>query len=516
MSMSQIPIVEHHRARPTPAQVAKAERLARKLSSDQPTLAVPDRFRPLVPATLADAPTLHLDDLSAIPLLDRYYDISFVQDRARLRAGDGDFVASCADRVADFEPYCRGRLGLGSVNWLRPRGRGRKLRVADACWSDSRIRRTVLDAIRTDRLLYVHPHIGSFLVWAVASLFAEASGTPIKVIAPPPGLTGATNHKLWFADVVRKLFGRTAIPRTERASDFATLAVAAQRLAVDSERIVVKIPDSAGGAGNRVVRASELRGLELGQVRRRLKRIMEELGWWKGEPVLVSAWESHVLSSPSAQLWIPPPDDGEPVVEGIYEQLLEGRHGQFVGSRPAHLPAPLAQEVTDRSWLLGRLFQRLGYVGRCSFDMLLIGRSIDSCRIAFVECNGRWGGTSGPMTLMNRLFSRWSAQPYAYKACFVEGVPRFAYADVLEFFDDELYDARTGQGRFIFFNPGGMKTSHGLDVVALGEDWSHASEVVERELKVRLQGMVGGAGEVRATLSPDRSRPARATVMSDR
>jgi hypothetical protein len=513
--MSQIPVVEHHRAGPTPAQVAKAERLARKLEVEQPALEVPERFRALVPTSLEDAPTLHLDDLSAIPLLDRNYDISFVEDRARLRAGDGDFVASCAEPVAEFEPYCREHLGLGSVTWLRPRARGRKLRVADACWSDSEVRRRLLKAIRSDRLLYVHPHIGSFLVWAVALLFAEASGGPLKVIAPPPGVTGAANHKLWFADVVRRLFGRSAIPRTERASDFATLAVAAQRLAEDSERIVVKIPDSAGGAGNKVVRASKLRGLELGQVRRRLKRMMEELGWWKGEPILVSAWESYVLSSPSAQLWIPPVNDGEPVVEGLYEQLLEGPQGQFVGSRPAHLPPPLAQEITDQSWLLGRLFQLLGYVGRCSFDLLLIGRSMDSCRIAFVECNGRWGGTSGPMTLMNRLFSRWSARPYVSKACFVPGVTRFAYADVLEHFSDELFDARTDEGRFIFFNPGGFKTPHGVDLIALGEDWSHASEVVEREFMVRLQGMVGASGEARATLSPDRARPSRTAAVSE-
>lgn len=512
--MSQIPVVQHHRAGPPPARLTRVEHLARKLLAEQPALAVPDRFLPLVPSRLVDAPTLHLDDLSAIPLLDRDYDISFVEDRARLRAGDGDFVASCAEPVAEFEPYCRRQLGLGSVTWLRPRARGRKLRVADACWSDSRIRRELLHAIRTDRLLYVHPHIGSFLVWAVALLLAEASGHPLKVIAPPPGLTGAVNHKLWFADVVRRLFGRSAIPRTERASDFATLAVAAQRLAENAERIVVKIPDSAGGAGNRVIRAAKLRGLELGQVRRRLKRIMEELGWWKGESVLVSAWESYVLSSPSAQLWIPPLDAGEPVVEGLYEQLLEGRHGQFVGSRPAHLPPPLAQEITDRCWLLGRLFQMLGYVGRCSFDLLLIGRSVDSCRIAFVECNGRWGGTSGPMTLMNRLFSRWSAQPYASKACFVEGVPRFAYADILDHFADELYDVRTGKGRFIFFNPGGFKTPHGVDVVALGDDWNHASEIVEREFLVRLKGMVGASGEARTTLSPDRTRPTRTTALS--
>jgi hypothetical protein len=482
---------------------------------EQPALELSDRFRPLVPQELEDAPTLHLDDLSTIPLLARYYDISFIEDRARLRAGDDDFVASCAPSVPEFEPYCRDQLGLGSVTWLHPRARGRSLRVAQACWTDARVRRRLVNAVRSDRLAYVHPHIGSFLVWAVAHLLAEAGGKPVKVIAPPPALTTAVNHKLWFADVVRRLFGETALPRTERASDFATLATAARRLARDSVKIVVKVPDSAGGAGNLVLLADELRDLEAGQVRRRLRRRLAEMGWWGGDSVLVSAWASDALSSPSTQLWIPPTAEGEPIVEGLYEQMLEGSEGKFVGSRPARLPSDLAQEITDRSWLLGRLFQRLGYIGRCSFDLVLIGPSVDRARIAFIECNGRWGGTSTPMTLVNRLFQRWSDRPYASRVCFVPGLERFVFPDVLEHLADELYDARTNSGRLILFNPNGLRTPHGIDVIALGQDWDQASDLVEGEVKARFEGLVGSSVEAQAPPPSDRPHRGRALATSD-
>jgi hypothetical protein len=492
----------------------KVEYLARRLAVEQPALELSSRFRPLVPHKLEDAPTLHLDDLSTIPLLARYYDVSFIEDRARLRAGEDDFVASCAPPVPEFEPYCRDRLALGSVTWLHPRARGRSLRVAQACWTDADVRGRLVDAVRTERLVYVHPHIGSFLVWAVAHLLGEAGGSPVKVIAPPPGLATAVNNKLWFADVVRRLFGNSALPLTERASDFATLATAARRLARDSVKIVVKVPDSAGGAGNLVLLSEELRGLEPGRVRRRLKRLMGEMGWWGGDSVLVSAWANDVLSSPSTQLWIPPPEEGEPIVEGLYEQLLKGTEGKFIGSRPARLPPDLAQEITNRSWLIGRLFQRLGYIGRCSFDTVLIGPCVDRSRIVFIECNGRWGGTSTPMTLMNRLFDRWSSRPYASRASYVPGLMQFGFPDLLEHFTKELYDARTGRGRLILFNPGGLRTLHGIDVIALGNDWDQASDMVEGELNARFEGLVGASGEARGPAA-DRTRQSRATATSD-
>ena len=73
--------------------------------------------------------------------------------------------------------------------------------------------------------------------------------------------------------------------------------------------------------------------------------------------------------------------------------------------------------MVTRSWLLAVLFQRLGYVGRCSFDLLVVGESLATARAEFLECNGRWGGTSGPMMLMNRLFGDWATRPYATMEC---------------------------------------------------------------------------------------------------
>ena len=99
-----------------------------------------------------------------------------------------------------------------------------------------------------------------------------------------------------------------------------------------------------------------------------------------------------MIGTPSVQLWIPPRLQGPPMVEGIFAQALANCVGTFQGSSKSDLPGSLSQEIVNSSWQLAELFQRLGYVGRCSFDLILVGDNLGSCRPEFIECNGRWGG----------------------------------------------------------------------------------------------------------------------------
>ena len=82
--MSTIPIIAQHRVEPTPGQLADVERLAEELRRERPELGLKEEFRPLLPGVLGDAPTLHLDDLSEIPMLDRDGSLLFMQERACL------------------------------------------------------------------------------------------------------------------------------------------------------------------------------------------------------------------------------------------------------------------------------------------------------------------------------------------------------------------------------------------------------------------------------------------------
>jgi hypothetical protein len=173
--MTLIPIVEQYAPAPSTADVSRVGTLAHELAR-RVDLAVDSQFRPLVARHLDAAPTLHLDDLSGIPMLDHGQDVSYMQDRARLRAGDGDIVATCTMHLhepagvappgmngSSFEVYCQQQLGLGKPVWLTPQHRGNRLHLAEACWEDRRVRRALVRAARAGELTSIHPHMGTWV-----------------------------------------------------------------------------------------------------------------------------------------------------------------------------------------------------------------------------------------------------------------------------------------------------------------------------------------------------------------
>jgi hypothetical protein len=200
-----------------------------------------------------------------------------------------------------------------------------------------------------------------------------------------------------------------------------------------------------------------------------------------------------VICSPSAQLWIPPEAQGGPIVEGLFSQVCEGPTGIFVGSRPAELPEDITRDIVNRSWLLARLCQRLGYVGRCSFDLILVGSSWDASKLQFIECNGRWGGASAPMTLMNRLFGDWTRRPYVYHVCDARGLDRWSFADLLDLVHENLFDHRTQRGGLVITMPGRMPARSAIDVIALGETVDESVRVLRECFEEPLAEALGSS-----------------------
>lgn len=103
VQVGRLPIVSHHEVDPSAAQLRRLAQLAAALEHEQPSLIPQPWIRQLSVSRIEDGGVLHLDDVDEIPLLDRFYDARFLPDRARLRAGDHDFVASCAPADHAFE-----------------------------------------------------------------------------------------------------------------------------------------------------------------------------------------------------------------------------------------------------------------------------------------------------------------------------------------------------------------------------------------------------------------------------
>lgn len=470
-----IPTVAHEQADPPTRLINATEQLLKVLPREHPELKTSDEFKKLTPSELTDSPTLHLDDLSEIALIETTEN-RFYQDRARLRAFSGDLVASCSDKNDGYEEYCRDFLGLGSPDWLRPQPLSRPESIAQACWDDVEVRYQLCEKLREGELSYIHPSMGTLAVWELAELLSEETGVPLHVIAPPPRITSWVNNKVAFTETVQRLFGSQLAPTTRSAWNQAHLAKKVQELAGKSTAIGLKLPDSAGGEGNIVLQTAPLRGKSLTEIDQIVRAAVSNLDWKFDREMLVDVWETNVLSSPSCQLWIPPAESGPPIVEGIFTQTTIGEQGTFYGATSAQLPADVRREIVDDCWLLGKLYQGLGYLGRCSFDLILVGDDLQDCRIEFIECNGRWGGTSLPMTLMNRIFGDFKSRPFAIRIFQpIQGLDRLSFAELLTEFEHDLFDIRTGNGSLIFFNPGRIRYCSGVSAIVLGISWEDAA-----------------------------------------
>jgi hypothetical protein len=107
---------------------------------------------------------------------------------------------------------------------------------------------------------------------------------------------------------------------------------------------------------------------------------------------------------------------------------------------------------------------------------VLVGRSLARSRVKFIECNGRWGGTSLPMTLMNRLFGDWQKQPFAVEEYHHKGLRRVPFGAVLEELASDLYDSRSGDGDWVLFTPSRMQQAGTLSIIVLADDWDLAQK----------------------------------------
>ena len=450
--------------------------VASELVRVHPSLAIHATLAELSPRHIGEGGSLVLDDTQAVPLADRFYSIHFLQDRARLRAYDGDTIVSSTPVNDAFETYCREQLNLGSPEWLHCRPTQSKRGLAGTCWKDKKLRGKLIQQVKDGKLRYLHPHMGSSSVWALALLLSRSAGRTVKVIGPHPSLTNAVNNKVWFTRATNMLLGNSHTPYSRPANSYSGLASLARQLGHRGSQLVIKIPDSAGGAGNLVFSASEFLNQRLGQVQNTLKKRLEPLGWNGHKTLLISSWESDVMSTPSIQAWIPPIADGPPIIEGVFEQLVHDETGIFEGSHPAHLPQHLHRSLLQDGLALCELFQLLGYIGRCSFDTIIVGQSAERARVEFIECNGRWGGTSIPMTLANRLLGDWRRRPYATRELMIPGLDRYRFSDLQRYLKKELYDARNSRGWLVLYNPGRLKSISGIDVLCLGKSQIQANE----------------------------------------
>ena len=438
------------------------------------------RWRPDGPP----APTLHLEDVSAIPFLSGIAGVEEYQHRARVRAAPGDAYATVTGAEKVYETYCADHLRLGSAtriatNTVRATS---PLAVAEGCMAGEAFDR-ITDLARHRGRLVIHPYMAIEPVWELARRVDDRAAASVSVLGPPPPVTWIANDKALFDEVVCAVLGPGWTPETRRGNTVPAIAAELRALASTHAAVGLKRTRCASAMGNEVFESAALRDRSPEAVARMVAAFLERTEWTAGETVLAVAWET-ASSSPSTQWWIPPAATGPPRLDGIYEQILEGKRKVFVGSRPSTLPGRLNGRLAQAARRVAEGLQALGYVGRCSFDHLVLGDPHGDFRIRFTECNGRWGGTSTPMQLVDRLVTRTrgARPPYRAQDLTVRRLVGACFEHLLELVANETFDPARGTGRFIFYNVGPLARFGKFDVIALGDTQDAAERAVNETL----------------------------------
>ena len=428
------------------------------------------------------APVLHLEDVSAIPFVSDVPGVEEYQHRARVRARSGDILASVTPAAPGYEAYCQEQLGLGDPELLVAQPVGALTQVAAACAQGQALARLV-ERARQGQGMTLHPYMGIEAVWSLARVIEGEAKAPVKVLGPTPQALWVANDKASLDRLVRALGLEHLLVETRIEREADAIAKAMMELGGRHRRVGLKRTRCASAMGNEVIAQAAIQAMSPIQALEHVERFMKRKECEAGEEVLVVQW-ADATDSPSTQLWIPPLHQGSPRLDGVYEQLLEGEERVFVGSRPATLPQAIQAELASASLQIAAALQALGYVGRCSFDFILWRGEADAWRIWLTECNGRWGGTSTPMSLVDRLVQgprpAYIAQDVMHPALVGATLP-----ELLERLGPDLFDPKTQRGRFILYNVGPLAAKGKLDVIALGRSPEDALVAMRQVLPSR-------------------------------
>lgn len=454
--------------------------LARSLDAESRFLHERAYFEPFARRGLGSGAMTVIGDAREIPLLAEHGS-GGLEYRLSTLARTGDIVVMGTGRNPAFEDYREQILGFGPVDYLETRQSvvDNLFPTAVGCLKDADTYAELLLRVRARQSTTLLPHITTGTIWTLARKLGRDSGLQMQVAGPLPSLSRLANNKLWFSKVAHELLGPKAVPVEVPVHGAAALTSRVRSLSQHNNKLVIKVPDSAGSVGNFVISCAGIRNMNTTETHRSLVELLAPVDGNLHFPLMVQVWENQVLTSPSVQIWIPEPQDGPPIIEGLYEQVISGPQGTFSGAGQAELPPRLDEQLAHEGLMLARVFQELGYFGRCSFDSVISGEDFASATLLWIECNARWGGVSVPMTLLNTLFrDREIPQFVIHHAPGGATARHQSFSEGIGKVSDLLWSPERASG-VIFLTPSGFEAGENLHFISLESTVERARQQAE-------------------------------------
>lgn len=466
---------------------SRIQSIADRLIRDEPAFKGGAYFAPSVRQGLSNAPALIFGDQQEISLFAEITP-SRLEYRMAVLAQSGDIVAVHQRDIA-FENYLAKYLSLTDIAFIEPPATRADHLVAMSieCRTNSQMQSYIDMIARKAGKLQLLAFNTTGNVWRLAQEISQRCDVEVSVAGPSPRVARRANNKVWFTNRVRELLGSDALPPTFGVFGPAAAAGRIARLIKSNQRVVVKIPDSAGSAGNIAFDHDDIGGKKVADIKADLVEVLQSLGWREHYPVLVGIWDCNVISSPSVQFWLPRANEGTPIVEGVFEQSVQGEGGKFIGARRATLADEMHDRLVGGATILACLLQKLGYYGRCSFDTIVSQKPGARQRLQWIECNARWGGVSIPLTLANQLQS--SGSPYGFVVVqqSLNNGSTHSTRQLINLLDELLYQRHKSTSGIVILSPPDQTQGMQINFLAIADTRNNAENLARNAMK-RLMG----------------------------
>jgi len=453
---------------------AKGTHITQRFLRDEPAFVTSLDFGPFVAQGVGSGPSVLIGDQAEINLITSIENRR-LDHRMALLAQNNDFVL-VRKREAEFEAYLAECLALENLHFLEVND-GSLHSVARQARTSDTVLKPLVDAARTHQGLTLKAYLTTGNVWRLAQAIGEMSGQIIHVCGPSPRTTRRANDKLWFTEVARQVIGPRATPPTLSAYGPAAAAGLVRRISKMAEQVIVKVPDSAGSAGNIRLEKAHLDTMTLAEIRQLLMSRLHAVGWHDIYPILVGVWDAHVTHSPSAQLWVPKAGEGAPIVEGIFEQHVQGGTAAFAGAAQSVLPPAIQTRLSAEALGIADVLQHLGYFGRCSFDAVICQVHDATDVIHWIECNGRWGGVSIPMTAAGQLVSPTAKTAISIAQETVQGSPMHTAA-LRKLLGDLMFNKGRRDRGIVILSPPESARGVSVNLLAIGDSQEAADDML--------------------------------------
>ncbi len=226
--------------------------------------------------------------------------------------------------------------------------------------------------------------------------------------------------------------------------------------------------------------------MSLSKIKRMIEDRLFAMGWRGTYPILVGVWEVGIVASPSVQMWLPLPEEGPPLILGLFEQRVEGEIGRFSGAQPAELDPETAQKMLAEAAILGALLQRIGYFGPCSLDAVLKVSDEDGYEVHWVECNGRWSGVSIPLAAAKRLLKHPAPKGLIILQDILPDCTPVSTSQLRTILSDMMFEAKASDETIVMLSPPDRAAGVSLNAMVLADTPSRAAELA-KDLHRRLE-----------------------------